>query len=195
MNKRIQMTAIAIAMVAASGSAFAADQGAFFINGNLGQSHFHDHAFNDRTDTSSAARVGYAWHLNNGGGDLGLEAGYVNLGRASGTVLTSNNTVDLSAKLSGPVLGANYKYTFSNKMFVSLRAGWFRSKFDAKVTGVGSQSFSGNGAYSGVGVGYDITSNFSLGVNFDEYHGRATVYGTKTKEGVSSISGFAEYRF
>jgi OOP family OmpA-OmpF porin len=63
------------------------------------------------------------------------------------------------------------------------------------VTYLGSQSFSGDGAYSGVGVGYDITPHFSLGVNFDEYHGRATVYGTKAREAVSSLSGFAEYRF
>lgn len=193
MNKRIQMSAIAIAMVAASGSAFAADQGAFFINGNLGQSHFHSRYYTDNTGTSSAARVGYAWNLGSGAGGLGVEAGYVNLGRAS--VSAYDGAYSASAKLSGPVVGANYKYTFNNKMFVSVRAGWFRSKFDTKVSGIGSQSFSGNGAYSGVGVGYDITPHFSLGVNFDEYHGRATVYGTKAKQAVSSLSGFAEYRF
>ncbi len=194
MKKLIKMTAAAVVMGALSTSAFAANPGAFFINANIGQSNFHDHGFKDHTDTATAARAGYAWHVGDAG-DFGVEAGYVDLGRASGSVVVNGGSGDFSTKLSGPLLGANYKYTFSNKLFVSVRAGWFRSTFDANIAGIGSQSFSGDGAYSGVGVGYDITPNFSLGVNFDEYHGRATLYGTKAKEGVSSLSGFAEFRF
>lgn len=194
MNKVIKMAAFAVALGTVSTGAFAANAGAFFINANIGQSNFHDSGFSDRTDTTTAARVGYAWHMD-GASDLGVEAGYVKLGSASGSLLIDSTTIDLDTKLSGPLLGANFKYTFNNKIYVSARAGWFRSKFDAHVTSLGSQSFSGDGAYSGVGVGYDITSHFSLGVNFDEYHGRATVYGTKAKEAVSSLSGFTEYRF
>lgn len=194
MKKVIKMTALALVLGAVSTGAFAGDTGAFFINGNVGQSHFHDHTFNDRSDSSTAVRAGYAWHLGDAG-EFGVEGGFVDLGRASGSLMSGGNVFNLSAKLSGPVLGANYKYRFSSKVFLSARAGWFHSKFDTDATGLGSQSFSGNGAYSGVGVGYDFTPHFSLGVNFDEYHGRATVYGTKAKEGVSSVSGFAEYRF
>ncbi|MDE2308808.1 MAG: porin family protein [Xanthomonadaceae bacterium] len=194
MKKLIKMTAAAVVLGALSTSAFAAGPGAFFINANIGQSNFHDHSFSNHTDTATAVRAGYAWHIGNAG-DFGVEAGYVDLGRASGSVLVNNVSTGFGAKLSGPLLGANYRYTFSNKIYVSARAGWFRSKFDANIAGIGSQSFSGNGAYSGLGVGYDITPHFSLGVNFDEYHGRATVYGTKAKEGVSALSGFAEVRF
>ncbi|EIL94412.1 MULTISPECIES: outer membrane beta-barrel protein [Rhodanobacter] len=194
MNKVIRMAAFALALGTVSTGAFAADTGAFFINANVGQSHFHDSGFDDRTDTTTAARVGYAWHMGDAS-DLGVEAGYVNLGQASGSLIVNFNTVNLKTKLTGPLLGANFKYTFNNKIYLSARAGWFRSKFDANVTTLGSDSFSGDGAYSGVGVGYDVTPHFSLGVNFDEYHSRATVYGTKAKEAVSSLSGFAEYRF
>jgi outer membrane autotransporter protein len=195
MNKGIQMTAIAIAMAAASSSVFAADAGAFFINGNVGQSSFHDHGFSDRTDTTEAVRVGYAWNLSPSTATLGVEAGYVDLGRASGTAVTTSGDFDFSTRLGGPLLGVNYKYTLNNKIYFEGRGGWFRSKFDANAPAFGSKSFSGNGTYVGLGVGYDITPHFSLGVNFDEYHGRATVFGVRAKEGVSSLSGFAEYRF
>ena len=194
MKKIIKMTALAVVLGAVSTSSFAASQGAFFINANVGQSNFHDHGFSNHTDTTTAARAGYAWRVGDAS-EFGVEAGYVDLGRASGSVVVYNSSVGFDTKLSGPLLGANFKYTFSNKIYVSARAGWFRSKFDANIAGIGSQRFSGDGAYSGLGVGYDITQHFSLGVNFDEYHGRATVYGTKAKEGVSALSGFAEFRF
>lgn len=194
MNKAIKGAALAVVLGALSSSAFAASPGAFFINTNIGQSHFHDRNFSDRSDTSTAVRAGYSWQVGDGS-NFGVEAGYVNLGHASSSMLVGGNPINIDAKLSGPLLGANYKYQFRSQWFVSVRAGWFRSKFDANATGLGSQSFSGDGAYSGVGAGYDVTPHFSLGVNFDEYHGRATVYGTKSKEGVSAISGFAEVRF
>lgn len=195
MKKRIQMTAIALAMVAVSGSCFAGDAGDFFINGNLGQSNFHDHGFSDRTDTSAAVRIGYAWKLSPSTATMGVEAGYIDLGRASGTVATTQGNFDFSTKLSGPMLGVNYKYTLNNKIYFLGRGGWFRSKFDASAAILGSKSFSGDGTYVGLGVGYDFTPNFSLGVNFDEYHSRATVFGVRAKDGVSSIAGFAEYRY
>ena len=193
-KKIIGKTVLATVLGVVSTTALAVDPGAFFINGNISQSHYHDQGFNDRTDTSAAVRAGYVWHVGDAS-DVGVEAGYANLGQATDSLIYNFNTVYIKAKLTGPVIGANYKYKFSNKMFLSIRAGWFRSKFDVSSPGLASQSFSGNGAYSGVGVGYDFTQHFGLGVNFDEYHGRATVYGTKSKEGVSAISGFAEYRY
>ena len=194
MNKMIKVAVFAMVIGGVSTAAFAADTGAFFINGNIGQSHFHDKSFSDRSDTTIAARVGYVWHVGDAS-DVGVETGYVDLGQAQDAMVSNFNTIYLKAKLSGPVVGANYKYKFSNKMFVSVRAGWFRSKFDVSGPGLASQSFSGDGAYGGMGVGYDFTKHFGLGVNFDEYHGRASVYGVKSKEGVSAISGFVEYRF
>ncbi len=193
MKNHFGIAACAALLVAASSSSFAAEQGAFFINGNLGQSNFHDHGFSNHTDTSSALRAGYYWQSDVV--DFGVEGGYVNLGQAGGSVSPYGMAVNYSAKVTGPLLGANMKYKFRNRMFVSARAGWFRSKFEVSADNLVSQSVTGNGAYSGVGVGYDINSHFSLGVNFDEYHGRATIYGTKAKEGISSLSGFAEYRF
>ncbi|OOG63935.1 hypothetical protein B0E46_08335 [Rhodanobacter sp. B04] len=193
MNKRISMVAVAVALAAASTSSFAADQGAFFINGNLGQSNYHDNTFSNHTDTSTAVRAGYSWQ--NNAIDFGVEAGYVDLGKASGPLTANNMTVNFSAKVKGPLAGANFKYKFSNKMYVSARGGWFRSNMDASISGFGSDSFHGDGSYIGAGVGYDISRHFSLGVNYDAYHARAKVYGVKAGESIGMISGFAEYRF
>lgn len=194
MNKHIRMTAIAVVLAAASASAMAADGGAFFVNGNLGQSHYHDRGFNSgNTDTSGAVRFGYDWNAD--AWSYGVEGGYVDLGKATGTFYTPYGTAGLNVKTSGWLLGGNGKYRFANHMFVSARLGWFRSTFDGSISGVGSQSFSGNGGYAGVGLGYDFNRHFSLGVGYDTYHARATVFGIKAKESIGVYSAFAEYRF
>ena len=186
---------------AVSSGAFAADAGAFFINCNVGQSHYHDGGFTDNSDTSSALRVGYRW--NNDNFAFGVEAGYVNLGTATDNSLqTTAYKESFDVKGKGPLAGVNARYTFANNIYLSGRAGWFRSKFDVKTTSAlvepvqtFSNDYQGNGAYAGVGVGYNITPNFSVGVAFDDYHGRANLDGTKVGESVGVFSGMAELRF
>ncbi|MEW9572440.1 outer membrane protein [Rhodanobacter sp. Si-c] len=194
MNKRIQMTIAAVLLAAASSGAMAADDGAFFINGNLGQSRYHDSGFGDKTDTAGAVRLGYDW--NAGAFSFGAEGGYVDLGKASGMAYVPYGGVyGISAKTSGWLLGGNFKYHFANGMYLSSRMGYFRSTFDTSVSGIGSQDFSGNGAYAGVGFGYDFNRNFSLGVSYDRYHGRASIYDEKVGENIDMFSAFAEFRF
>lgn len=195
MNKRIQLTAIAGVFALASTSLMAAEQGTFFVNGNLGQAHYHDSGFSNgsNTDTAAALRAGYDWNVSNW--SVGVEGGYADLGKATGKVFAGGNVASFNIKTTGWLLGGNGKYRFDNHMFVSARMGWFRSNFDVNVPGYGSQSFSGDGAYGGLGVGYDFNQHFSLGVNYDGYHGRATVAGIKTKESIGVYSAFAEYRF
>lgn len=189
MKKHIQMIAVAGALAAASGSAVAADPGAFFINGNLGQSTYHDGGFDNNTDTSGAIRAGYSWQSYKV--DFGVEGGYVDLGRATGEIFGEKYSV----KGKGPLLGLNIKYKFENKMFVSARGGYFHSTLEEGVQGFGSDSFHGNGAYLGAGVGYDITPQFSLGLSYDDYHGRVRFDGYRFNESIGVYSGFAEYRF
>ena len=176
-------------LAAVSGSALATDQGAFFINGNLGQSTYHDSGFNDNTDTSGAIRAGYSWQSYKV--DFGVEGGYVDLGRATGEAYGDK----FSVKGKGPLLGMNIKYKFENQMFVYARGGYFHSTMDAHVDGFGSENFHGNGGYLGAAVGYDITPQFSLGLAYDDYHGRVRVDGEKSNESIGVYSGFAEYRF
>jgi hypothetical protein len=190
MKKFIRMIAVAGALAAASGSAMAVDdEGAFFVNGNFGPSTYYDHGFKDNTDTSEAIRAGYSWQSYKV--DFGVEGGYVDLGRATGEAYG----VKYSARGKGPLAGLNLKYKFESKVFISARGGYFRSTLDEHVKGYGSDSFHGNGAYVGAGVGYDITPHFSLGLSFDDYHGRVSFDGDKASDDIGVYSGFAEYRF
>lgn len=193
MNKQFQITAFAVVLAAASSCAFATDPGAFFVNGNLGQSHYQDKGFSDRTDVSTAVRAGYSWQSNVV--DFGVEAGYVDLGKARGTVTAGNFNANYSAQGKGPLLGIDLKYKFVSKWFVSGRLGYFRSTLVENISGLGSQNFSGDGGYVGVGTGYDITPHFSLGASYDNYHGRVKYTGTSYADNIGVLSGFAEYRF
>lgn len=195
MKKHLGIAAFAVLLVAASTSSFAADQGAFFINTNVGQSNFHDKGdFSSNTSTGATLRAGYYWQSEVW--DFGVEGGYASMGKAKGSIVVPGYpTFHYAAKVDGPLAGATVKYKFQNKMFVSVRAGYFGSRIDLSGDGVGSQTKSEAGNYIGAGVGYNLTEHFSLGVNWDEYHSRASFYGITTKFGISVVSGFAEYRF
>lgn len=196
MKKHLGIAAFAAVLAAVSTSSFAADPGAFFINANVGQSNFHDQAdfSSSNTATSATLRAGYYWQSEVV--DFGVEGGYASMGSAKGSLaIPGYPPLNYAAKVSGPLAGATIKYKFQNKMFLSARAGYFGSKIKLSGDGLGSQSKSEGGSYIGAGVGYDLTPQFSLGVNWDEYRARASFYGIGTRLGITSISGFAEYRF
>ena len=195
MKKYLGIAAFAAVLAAVSTSSFATDPGAFFINANVGQSNFHDRGdFSNNTDTNATLRAGYYWQSEVV--DFGVEGGYASMGKAKGSIVGPNlSTFNYAAKVTGPLAGATIKFKFRNKMFLSARAGYFGSKINLSADGLGSQSKSEGGSYIGAGVGYDLTPQFSLGVNWDEYHARASFYGVGTKFGITAISGFAEYRF
>ena len=218
MNKFL-IAAVGAALAAASATAAAADaNGAFFINAGVGQAQYHvghtdglGYQLDDK-DTAGALRFGYAWNVANGF-NLGVEGGYVNLGKlvakyhaqSQDASVIVNEKADIEA--SGWMLGANGKYTFSNKWFVSARAGWLRSTGDAtyryeeiyadapRYSEYASGSADGDGWYGGVGVGYDFAPNFSLGLNYDNYHAKAKVEDVSAGGNIGTYMLTAEYRF
>lgn len=218
MNK-ILTVALGAALAAASASAAAAGaHGAFFINAGVGQAQYHvghtdglGYKLDDK-DTAGALRFGYAWKVADGF-DLGLEGGYTNLGKLvakyhgqseDGSVVV-NEKADVEA--SGWLAGVNGKYTFRNKWYVSARAGWFRSTGDAtyrfEQTYAGSPVYTeyasgdadGDGWYGGVGVGYDFAPNFSMGLNYDNYHAKAEIEDQSLDGNVGAYMFSIEYRF
>jgi hypothetical protein len=202
MNKRFRIAAMAIALAGASFGAMAQEQGAFFINGNAGQSDYHDNGFNNsNTEFSGAVRGGYTWQ--SPVVDFGVEVGYVDLGKASGSFSYDGLSENYTGRIDGPLLGINLKYKFQNNWFLAGRAGFFHSemKFQGTATLTGypnesfSQTYSGNGGYIGAIVGYDITPHFSLGASYDSYYARVKVSGQGSNETIGVVSGFAEYRF
>jgi OOP family OmpA-OmpF porin len=204
MNKFLA-TAIAAALAAASTASFADTiNGGFFINGNLGQSNYRvsKQDWTDRNDFAEAVRFGYTWYNTV---DFGVEAGYVNLGELGYKVKGGGYYFKDAIEGRGLLLGVNGKYRFAGKWYVSARGGWMRShateRLSSNYPGLpgfgGSESFSSNdnGWYAGAGVGYDFTPNFSLGVNYDNYHSKATFGDFDASANVAMYSAFAEYRF
>lgn len=215
--KIITGAALVGALALASTSAFAANStGNFFINAGIGQSQYHvGHTDGlgyklDEKDTAGALRFGYAWHVAPTF-DLGVEGGYVDLGKLVASYHYENAAgdyvVDEHADLNatGWLAGVNGKFNFADQWYVSARAGWLRSKADATYryseTGYGSAYASGNasgdGWYGGVGVGYDLTRDFSLGLSYDNYHAKAKVENAlgALHSNIGAYMFTAEYRF
>jgi len=188
-----------------------ADEGSFFVNGNVGQSHYptagsrytSDFGIKeDRNDWAGALRVGYRWHSVV---DYGVEAGYVDLGKRGSVLTDSTNMVNykIDTKVRGWLLGGNLNYNITPQWFVSARAGWFRARTSVESNSTWlsnnyrwSSAFTHTGEYFGVGGGYNINRSFSVGLNYDHYRAptgspNPDIRSTK----VHMYSLFGEYRF
>lgn len=204
MNKYM-MPIAALALAGASGSAFAQDHGAFFVNAGAGQATYHvdensgGNYAQDDTDAAAALRLGYLWH---GPVDFGVEGGYVDLGELKASLISGAVLEEAKVNAKGWLLGGVGKYHFADQWFVSARAGWLHASSDVEYhvsTPVGSASGSsnvdGDGWYGGVGMGYDFSSNFSLGFNYDNYHVKAKTDEVSADANVGTWMVTAEYRF
>jgi OOP family OmpA-OmpF porin len=204
MNKYLTATA-ALALASACTSSFAQDAGAFFINAGVGQSQYHvddtDTAgyATDNGDTAAALRVGYLWR---GPMDFGVEGGYADLGKLKASLISGGVLQEVRIHSKGWLLGATGKYHFADQWFVSARAGWLHTSSDVDYrvsTPVdamsASNSVDGDGWYGGMGVGYDVSSSFSLGVNYDDHHVEAKTGNASADANVGTWIVTAEYRF
>jgi len=183
----------------ASASVMAQD-GYFFVNGNLGHSAYSAHYLNgwDQVATQGALRLGYAWQ---GPVDVGVEAGYADLGRVTrhGAYEYLDHNGDnqygsyrnaLSAR--GWLLGGNVKYNFDSAWYLSARAGFFEPTIDTKVSSDSANfrsSSTSTRGYAGVGGGYNFSPSWGLGVSYDYYNLGHTVGSANT------FSVTAEMRF
>lgn len=164
----------------------------FFVAGNLGQSNYRIGGISDKSDVFQNVRFGWRWN-----GLVGAEIGYAYLGQAK-------NTVDSATAFAKPrvgQLGVTAKYNFFNNWYVTGHGGYLRSRTTAGLT-VGDVSASqrswNNGWYAGAGVGYDVTRNVSLALNYDNYHvkyGRAGASESQVNTNVAAYSASVEYRF
>ncbi|MHA6206190.1 outer membrane protein [Dyella soli] len=194
MNKTFIAAALAVAAV--SPFAAQADESNqldnFFVAGNLGQSNYRLGGASDKTDVFQNVRFGWRWN-----GLVGAEVGYAYLGK----VKNNYDFASASAKPRAVQLGVTAKYNFLDNWYVTGHGGYLRSRTTAAVT-VGDVSASekswNNGWYAGAGVGYDVTHNVSLALNYDNFHvkyGRAGASEPQENTNVAAYSASVEYRF
>lgn len=208
MNKRLIAIGLALALGGLSTSAFAAnagDPGQFYIGANVGQAKWDvDHSSDiklDDSDTAASVRFGYVWHWDV---DFAVEGGYTDLGEISADWGDPYDTYHQTIKGHEVFAGVKVKYGFAQNWYVSGRAGIAQGKFESSTTYVYTDSNnqpSGSGYsrydetktgwYAGVGIGYDFSRHFSLGLAYDYHHNKMD----DVDMNVGTVTIGAEYRF
>jgi OOP family OmpA-OmpF porin len=161
----------------------------FFVSGSLGQSNYR----NDFSHNNSVFQnLSFGWRWN---GLVGPEVGYTFLGRPRDI----SNGSDAKIKSEAAILGVNGKYDFYGNWFVTAHGGYLRSRTkteDALVDGgsINHDSMS-NGWYAGAGVGYDVTKNVSVGINYDNYHVKYDLGDAGTKSNIAAYTATVQYSF
>ena len=173
----------------------------FFVDGQLGQTQARTSLLDHNNSVFQNVRFGWRWN-----GIVGPEIGYAYLGRpkADVTALVGQDA-SMSAKPRALTIGVNAKYNVYENWFVTAHAGYLRSKtkFDLVSGGNGANYTTyNNGVYAGLRVGYDLTKNVSVGLNYDNYRinsGNSTseqyVGVGRNRTNVAAYSASVEYRF
>ncbi|WP_164931823.1 outer membrane beta-barrel protein [Dyella sp. M7H15-1] len=168
----------------------------FFVAGNLGQTQARTSELDHKNSVFQNVRFGWRWN-----GIIGPELGYVYLGRPKADI--GNGLASLSAKPQAATIGLNAKYNFYQGWYVTGHAGYLRSRTKATLTS-GDYQFRdqtwNNGLYAGLGIGYDVTKNVSVALNYDDYRIQ-TGNNTDTnllghsRTNIAAYSASVEYRF
>ena len=177
------------ALVAAAllGSAIASAQAAdFFAGASVGRSHFHVDDFPgvsiDRNDTGFKVFGGASFTPN-----LGLEAGYVNLGK----VKASAGSATGSLRGTGFYVDAVGEFPVGGNFSVLAKIGAFRGEAKAEVPTVGSDKDTGTDFKFGLGGAYAIDKNLSVRAEWERY--RFNVFDDKGDTDLISVG--ISYKF
>jgi hypothetical protein len=147
--------------------AVASAQSGFFVDGGVGQVRVDESGFDDK-DTHF--RLGGGWQWNQ---YFGLEAGWADLGSFSEQVAIGAATGEFEA--DGWYAGVRAKVPFyegDRGFYARARAGilWWDATGRARAgTVLVRFDDSGNDPYFGIGAGYDLSSNFGVGLDYDRY--------------------------
>lgn len=162
----------------------AAADGSFFVGAGVGRSSVNGGDFG--SDTGYRIDGGYRWAVG-GGAQIGVEAGYADLG----TFRANQSLARVEAKMHGPLVGGNIRFDVAPHWYVSGRAGYMRADVKARTAFGLSASNTVDAWYAGAGFGYDFDNRVSLGLDYDYYH----VSSSGTDLNPSLVSVNAEYRF
>ncbi|MBS0199596.1 MAG: outer membrane beta-barrel protein [Proteobacteria bacterium] len=177
--------------------------GQAFIRGELGKTQLKQAGVDNKVkDTSGNIRGGYMFNHN-----VGVEGFY---GRYYDK--TDNNRpsgIDRQTKLDAVGAGVVGKVRFGDQardtgFYASGRTGMMRSGYKQSVTADNngtttefSRTSHSNQPYYGVGVGYDISRNSGVGLNYDYFQGksRSPVTGNKENFNARTLGASYEHRF
>lgn len=203
-----KLAAACVVALALSPVAHAADR-EFFVNGALGTSQarlgspYGSDYHRDGSDITTGLRFGALWR---GQPWLGVETGFVDLGRFSERYAVGSVDVRDEARTRAALLGVNTTYRFDAPWYLSARGGWLHSwvKVSARESQAGSTSYvtatasataSGDGWYMGVGGGYDVSEQFSVGAHLDFYRVQVSRNGADLGGHVGTLTVQLEYRY
>ena len=164
----------------------------FYVAGNLGQTQYRtDYEISRHNSVFQNVRFGWRWD-----GLVGAEICYAYLGRRKDAGEFGESSVNARAA----TVGANAKYDFYDGWFVTAHGGYLRSQRINTSTNYvlgDSDRYTSwdNGWYGGIGLGYDVTKNVSVALNYDNYHLQYTENAFHDKVNVAAYSGSIEYRF
>lgn len=184
---------LGIALTACSFAAHAgdADPDHMFVNLGTGVSHSNIAGLTDKNSWAYDLNFGYRWRET-----WGIEGGYVDLGEPQIKAFYQNRPFKLNLNVTGWTLGVNGRWVFGDNWYASARAGAFFSKSKLTAGGyvTGGTSATDTNLYMGAGIGYDFSSQLSLGLNIDRYRAQAKgiINGTNSPYVASAT---LEYRF
>lgn len=166
----------------------------WFINGNVGRTAIDHGPYNNGHDTGYAINGGYRWALSPNF-KLGAEAGYNDLGNIRAKNIFSSQPIIAPGKsqLHGWTAGATAQLDLSPNWYLSGRAGlysWTGHGMSNDVNPV-RRSLDDNSWYGGAGIGYNLSQNVSVGLNYDYFDAKKRNVDLST----DMISASAEFRF
>ncbi|WP_243049991.1 outer membrane beta-barrel protein [Dyella sp. RRB7] len=205
MKKTIIALALATAGFVAVPAAFAQDaanptaQQGWYVGANAGYGQIDKGPY-DNGSFAGGLKGGYRFAINPST-SLGAEVGYVYLGRADARGAYTQNYANYTgsngqSKLQGATAGLNLRYNFSPRWYGEVRGGAFFAKGSGLTNdrfNPQSVNFNSTRYYAGVGAGYNITNNISVGLNWDYYDGSQSSKNISMPTNLYTVS--AEYRF
>ena len=112
------------------------------------------------------------------------------IGPIGGTSVPTTR-VHADFKEHGPTLGVNARFNLTPQWFVAGRGGYMRAQFTTHPSNMNLLGSSEDGWYAGAGFGYDVSRDFSIGMNYDYI--RAEANGIRSAPTLVTLNG--EYRF
>lgn len=201
MKKTLLALTMAAAGFVAAPAAFAQDQApaatqqGWYVSADAGYANVSKGPY-DTGKFAGGVKGGYRFAINPET-SLGVEVGYQYLGRLSAQSQYANQVAgNTQSKLRGSTAGLDLRYSFAPNWYGELRGGLFYAQGEGITNGANPEfrQYGRTNYYAGAGVGYNLSQNWSVGLNYDYYDGSDNGV-QRVQLDTSKYSLSAEYRF